>query len=213
MTRYLSFLAVCICLIATTHAQHRSDTLARQYTIPIEGSSYIPIHKFSTQIDALYGTARLAGSDEKLPSFYGEVKGYYFPTGAIYVCTGLGMGSLNSRSLATDYSPALTRHATTLSIPSGVGFTMGDDRANFFSGINFTPVLFLETPAGITDPRKVSWGFMPEFGFRMKVGPRDTKGIQLGLVGQLHLITPPSKEDVNLKHCSYAGAGLVIRFY
>ena len=184
--------------------------------IPFQLGGQIPIHRFATQAEFLLGTATIIKGDKPRASFTGTVKGIYQLTGNVYVSTGVGVALMRSESRAQvlpDMQLDRLREALVISLPSGIGFSMGDDRAGFISGIDLLPSVYVRTPAEIRDPRRLAIGFAPEFGWMFKAGRRDQKGILIGMLGRVNFLQPASKSGGSIFQYVSSGAGLVVKFY
>ena len=172
-----------------------------------------PYHKFSTQVNFLAGSALAHHGDRPLLSLGALVKGVYNTTGNTYVCGGASISYLHSvsRTLPDVQQTGDVHKATLVSLPAGVGFTMGDDRASFLCGIDALPSLYINT-ANNPDARKFAMGFGPEFGFMFKIGRHSQKGAQLGMIGTLQFFQPPNKSDGSGIQYSMVGVGTVLRW-
>jgi hypothetical protein len=193
-------------------AQVQAQPLSAPNAIPVFYTE-IPPHKFATQFNFSAGTGRLSRTDKALLSASGDVKGMYNITGALYLSTGIGFTYLHSHERLTIGEDALKRDAWLISLPSGIGFTMGDDHASFISGIDFMPGYYLVQTPELKNPRKFAIGYGPEFGFLFRAGPKYTKGLLIGMVGKVQFMQLPNADDGNALGYTYGGLGLVLRFY
>jgi hypothetical protein len=173
----------------------------------------IPPHLLATQFNFSAGTGRITRTDKALLSYSAEVKGMYNLTGAIYLSSGGGFTYLRSRERAMPIlEDGLKRDAWLVYLPSGIGFTMGDDHASIITGIDALPGYYVsETPA-LERQRTFVLGVGPEFGFLFRAGPKYTKGLLIGMVGKIQFMPLPDKDDKGLRY-TYGGLGLVVRFY
>lgn len=172
----------------------------------------VPPHLLATQINLSAGTGRITKTDKPLLSVSGEVKGMYNLTGAIYVSTGGGLSYLRSQERVQPGEDALRRSSLLFYLPSGIGFTMGDDHASFITGLDILPGFYLHESPELPDKRLFALGFGPEFGFLFRAGPRYTKGLLLGMVGKVQFMQLPDATVKGIRY-TYAGLGFVVRFY
>ena len=181
-------------------------------TIPI-AYTRVPPHLLATQFNFSGGTGRISHNDKQLLSGSVEVKGLYNITGAIYLSSGMGYTYLHSQTtVSLDKPQVVVKDATLAYIPSGIGFTLGDDRATIITGIDFLPGYYLSHSPEIENRRTFTMGYGPEFGFLFKAAPAYHKGILIGMVGKLQFMQRPDKNEQGLRY-TYGGVGLVIRFY
>ena len=173
----------------------------------------IPQHLLATQFNFSAGTGRLTRSDKPLLSGCGEVKGLYNITGGLYLSTGAGIGYLQSEVRPEPGMEAYKREALLGYFPSGIGFSIGDDYATIITGIDVLPGFYLyEAPKGEAQ-RLFTYGIGPEFGFLFRVGPRNEKGLLIGMVGKLQFMQSPDLNDGPSLRYTYGGIGMVVRFY
>lgn len=199
-------------LLLLCSLQASAQPLAAPNAIPVFYTE-IPPHMFATQFNFSAGTGRLSRTDKTLLSLSGEVKGMYNLTGATYISTGAGFTSLHSHERVAVGDDALKRDALLLYLPSGIGFTMGDDHASFISGIDFLPGYYVVETPELANARKFAIGIGPEFGFLFRAGPKYTKGLLIGMVGKIQFMQPPDADDGPKLRYTYGGLGLVVRFY
>ena len=173
----------------------------------------IPPHILATQVNFSAGTGRLRRNDKPLLSFSGEVKGMYQLSGAVYVSTGAGFTRLHGRSRLAQPAVPQGEHAWLACLPSGIGFTMGNDEASFISGLDLLPGYYFKAGPELKEQRRFCWGFGPEFGFLLRTGPRYTKGLLIGMIGKLQFMQLPDRSEGNALRYTYGGLGLMLRFY
>jgi hypothetical protein len=203
------FLLLLIVLSVKAFAQ---DPLSPPNAVPVFFTN-IPPHLLATQFNLSAGTGRLSRSDKPVLSVSGEVKGMYNLTGAIYLSTGGGFTSLHSQEKVAIGEESRNRDGLLLYFPSGIGFTMGDDRASIITGIDFLPGFYTGLTPEPANARRFALGLGPEFGFLFRAGPRYTKGLLIGMVGKIQFMQPPNVEEGSSLRYTYGGLGLVIRFY
>lgn len=165
---------------------------------------------FSTQLNLSMGTTQVAKGDYPQTGFSTSVKEMYLVTGAIYIEGGFCTSFLNS--LQRTDGIYHNHQATLLTAPVGVGFYMGDDRLYLNVGLDFLTGMYTNTPDEIPDPRKWVIGYMPEFGFSLKVGRYRKRGFGLGMMGRILLIQSADSGESNNPHVGFAGVGMVFRF-
>ncbi len=173
--------------------------------------THVPPHLFTTQITLNAGTGRLSRDDKPLLSFSGEVKGLYSITGALYVSTGAGLSYL--RSEGTERSgDKMERNASLLYLPTGIGFSLGDDNAMILTSIEVMPGYYFDAKPALANTRSFAFGIGPEFGFLFKAGLAYTKGLLIGFSGKLQFMQLPDADDHGRRY-TYGGVGLIVRFY
>jgi hypothetical protein len=173
----------------------------------------IPPHLFATQLNFSAGTARIARGDKALLSYSGEVKGMYQLSGAIYLSSGAGVTWMRSHDRQPQPSEGKPGSVWLAYLPSGLGFTMGNDEASFISGLDLLPGYYFDAHPGLPEPRRFAWGIGPEFGFLLRAGPRYTKGLLIGMIGKLQFMQLPDKSGGRGLRYTYGGIGLMLRFY
>ena len=203
--RFLLLLLLCV-------VNAEAQPLSAPNAIPVFYTE-TPPHRLATQFKLSAGTGRLTRSDKPLLSASGEVKGLLNLTGAIYISTGGGFTYLHSQERGPVTEESLKRDAWLLYLPSGIGFTMGDDHASIITGLDFLPGVYLGETPGLDDARSFTLGLGPEFGFLFRAGPKYTKGLLIGMVGKLQFMQLPEKSDGGMLRYTYGGIGLVVRFY
>lgn len=189
-----------------------AQPLAAPNAIPVFYTE-IPPHKFATQLNFSAGTGRVMRNDKALlsPSF--EVKGMYNYTGAIYLSTGAGFTYLHSQEKVPIGEQAPKRDALLVYLPSGVGFTMGDDNASIITGIDVLPGFYAHHAPKGDNQRVFTYGFGPELGFLFRAGPKFTKGLLIGMVGKAQFMRLADANDGARLRYTYGGLGIVVRFY
>lgn len=165
---------------------------------------------FSTQLNLSMGATRVTKGDYPQTGFSTSVKEMYLVTGAIYIEGGLCTSFLNS--LQKTDGVYKDHQATLLTAPVGVGFYLGDDRLYMNFGLDFLTGIYASTPKEIPDPRQWVIGYMPEFGFSLKVGRYHKRGFGLGMMGRILLIQSADSGENNNPHVGFAGVGIVFRF-
>lgn len=190
----------------------RAQDLSSPNAVPVFYTE-IPPHLFATQLNFSAGTGRLSSSDKPLLSPSAEVKGLYNLTGTIYVSTGAGFTFLHSQERAPVGEASMKRDAWLVYLPSGIGFTMGDDHALIITGIDFLPGYYIHQAPKLEHQRRFAYGIGPEFGFLFRAGRTNTKGLLIGMVGKLQFMQLPDADDNAALRYTYGGLGLVVRFY
>jgi len=179
-------------------------------TLAIFTESAAQTSLFSTQLNLSMGATRVAKGDYPQTGFSTSVKEMYLVTGAIYIEGGFCTSFLNSLQKTDGVYHA--HQATLLTAPVGVGFYMGDDRLYLNFGVDFLTGIYTNTPKEIPDPRQWVIGYMPEFGFSLKVGRYHKRGFGLGMMGRILLIQSADSGESNNPHVGFAGVGIVFRF-
>lgn len=166
---------------------------------------------FSTQLSLSMGAGKVLKTDKMQTSFNTGVKEMYLLTGAIYINAGLNTTFLNSIKKVSDTS-AIPHRATLLTLPVGIGFYMGDDRLYLLCGVDVLSGMYTNTANETPDPRQWVIGYMPEFGFSLKVGGKGRSGFGLGMVGRLMFMQSPMGGEGSAPYLSFAGVGVIVRF-
>lgn len=182
----------------------RSDSVT---VLPSQRSLFIAPKKnlFTTHADAVIGASRVMRNDRGDLGFAATIKGLYSFTGALYVNMGMGVTLLNSRSRD---SISNQHKATVASIPIGVGFTIGDDRAQIINSIDFLPIYYIDNPT-VKRERKFTYGIGIDLGFHIRIRQR----LHLGMMGKLQLFTPYDKDETtSVPRYGFVGAGVVLRY-
>lgn len=161
----------------------------------------------ATHFDAVLAATRVGKTDRSDLGFAATVKGLYSFTGVLYVNMGLGISRL--RSLVREDTTGKTLNkATVATLPLGIGFTIGDDRAQIINNIDFFPVYYIDHPE-VKRPRTFTWGVGMDLGFHIRIRQR----LHLGMVGKLQLFQPYDKdESQSFPRYGLAGAGLILRY-
>ncbi len=204
------FFILFLVLLQTLCAQ--AQDLTAPNAIPVFRTE-IPRHILAMQLYFSAGTGRLAKADKPLLSVSGEVKGMYQLSGTIYVSSGAGFSYLHSQERAPIGEESARRDGALLYLPSGIGFTMGNDHASFITGIDALPGIYLHELPALDHARSFAFGIGPEFGFLFRAGPPNAKGLLLGMVGKLQFLPSPNADDGPGLRYTYGGIGLVVRFY
>ena len=162
----------------------------------------------TTHFDMEVGPSRVVRTDNSGLGFSASVKGLYMFTGALYVNMGLGITTLRSRSRTQIIPDPGPNKATIITLPFGVGFTMGDDRAMVINGIDLFPVYYVDNPT-VARPREFTWGAGMDLGFHIRIRQR----LHLGMMGKLQFIMPHDKDEpTNWPRYGFAGAGVILRY-
>ncbi len=162
-----------------------------------------------THIDATVGASRVTHKDESPElGFSATVKGLYALTGAIYLNMGLGITRLNSRLHANEFFLSEKYSSTIVTLPVGIGFAIGDDRAQIVNSIDFFPAYYVDFPH-TTRPRQFSYGVGVDMGFHIRIRER----MHLGMMGKLQLFQPFSKDDPRqIPQYGFVGGGILLRY-
>jgi hypothetical protein len=146
-------------------------------------------------------------NDKSAFSFAASVKGLYMLTGVLYIDMGVGMTQLNS--VPRDKLLSGDKHNSTIaSLPIGVGFTMGDDRAQIINGLYFFPVYYVDHPT-VKRARTFTYGVGVDLGFHIRIRQR----LHLGMMGKLQLFEPFDKDEhQSFPRYGFVGAGLLLRY-
>jgi hypothetical protein len=168
-----------------------------------------PAHNvLTTHFDMVYGPSRVIPGDKAALSFSGTLKGLYMLSGAIYVGMGIGYTVMKSTFRDQATSGNIEYQATLVHIPLGIGFSIGDDRAQIINSIDLLPSYYLEGP-DVEKHRRFAIGLAPELGFHIRIGSR----LHLGLMGKVQLFQPYDKEEhTDWPRYGFAGAGVIIRY-
>lgn len=173
----------------------------------------IPPHLLATQLNITAGTGRLTRSDKPQLSGSAEIKGMYQLTGAVYLSAGGGLTWTRGHNRQPMPGEAQNGSIWLAYMPSGIGFTLGNDEASFITGIDVLPGYYFGARPELQDARGLTWGIGPEFGFLLRAGARYTKGLLIGMVGKLQFTQLPDKSSGNGLRYTYGGLGLMLRFY
>jgi hypothetical protein len=138
----------------------------------------------TTHVDIALGAGRVMKNDKSAFSFTASVKGLYMLTGVLYVNMGVGMTQLNSVP-KDNLSSVRKNNSTIATLPIGVGFTMGDDRAQIINGLDFFPVYYVDHPT-VKKARTFTYGVGVDLGFHIRILQR----LHLGMIGKLQLFEP-----------------------
>lgn len=210
MRCYLLCCTIALCCIAINTTAQVRDAAASSNAIPIP-YTHVPPHLLVTQLSFSAGTGRLSKDDKPLLSLSGEAKGLYNITGALYVSSGAGFNHLRSQGTETS-GDKTQRNASLLYLPTGIGFSLGDDNATILTGIDVLPGYYFNAAPDLGNRRQLTFGIGPEFGFLFKAGPAYTKGLLIGFSGKLQFMQLPDGDDRGRRYV-YGGVGLVLRFY
>lgn len=161
-----------------------------------------------THFDFSLGAGRVAQHDRSALSFAGTVQGLYPVTGAMYLKMGVCLTRINS-FIKTDSLIFKTKnHATIASLPLGIGFTIGDDRAQIYNNIDFLPVYYFDHPT-VSRSRTFTYGFGLDLGFHIRIRQR----LHLGMMGKIQIFQPYDKDEPqSFPRYGFAGAGLLLRY-
>ncbi|HTM65572.1 MAG TPA: hypothetical protein VL093_04580 [Flavipsychrobacter sp.] len=161
----------------------------------------------TTHVDIALGAGRVMKKDKSAFSFAASVKGLYMLTGVLYVNMGVGMTQLNS--VPKDNPSSVGKNNSTIAtLPIGVGFTMGDDRAQIINGLDFFPVYYVDHPA-VKRARTFTYGVGVDLGFHIRIRQR----LHLGMMGKLQLFKPFDKDEhQGFPRYGFVGAGLLLRY-
>lgn len=152
--------------------------------------------------------SRVVKNDNSGFGFSASAKGLYMVSGALYVNMGLGVTTLRSRSREPIIPDPGPNKATIITLPFGVGFTIGDDRAMIVNGIDLFPVYYVDNP-GVKNPRTFTWGGGVDLGFHIRIRQR----LHLGMMGKVQFFMPYDKDEpTNFPRYGFAGAGFVFRY-
>jgi hypothetical protein len=161
-----------------------------------------------THFDMEVGASRVVRRDNSGLGISASAKGLYMVSGALYVNMGLGITSLRSRSREEIIPDPGPNKATVISLPFGVGFTMGDDRAMIINGIDLFPVYYVDNPT-VKNQRTFTWGAGMDLGFHIRIRER----LHLGMMGKVQFFMPYDKDEPgNLPRYGFAGAGVIFRY-
>lgn len=162
----------------------------------------------TTHIDIVAGPSQVIPGDENRLGWAATAKGLYMLTGALYVNMGLGISGLSSRSKPELLLPQVTHKAVFASIPLGIGFTMGDDRAQIINSVDFLPIYYIDNPE-VKHLRQFSYGLGVDLGFHIRIRQR----LHLGMLGKLQLIESFNRDEATgFPRFGLGGAGLVLRY-
>ncbi|HRO41625.1 MAG TPA: hypothetical protein PL009_02235 [Flavipsychrobacter sp.] len=162
-----------------------------------------------THFDATIGASKVMKSDASSElGFSAAVKGLYNFTGALYVNMGVGISQLSSKP-QTDQVNASGKHsATAVTLPFGVGFSIGDDRAQIVNGIDLFPVYYVAHP-NVKNARNFTWGFGVDLGFHLRIRER----LHLGMMAKLQMFQPFDKDEhQSFPRYGFIGTGLLLRY-
>lgn len=161
----------------------------------------------TTHVDIELGAGRVMKQDKSAFSFAASVKGLYMLTGLLYVNMGVGMTQLNS--VPRDQLLSEDKHNSTIAtLPIGVGFTMGDDRAQIINGLDFFPAYYVDHPT-VKRARTFTYGLGVDLGFHIRIRQR----LHLGMMGKLQLFEPFDKDEhQSFPRYGFVGAGLLLRY-
>lgn len=162
----------------------------------------------TTHVDLVLGAGRVASTDHSDLGFAGAVKGLYALTGALYINMGIGVTRINS-IIRTDSTLYLGKNQATIAmLPIGVGFTIGDDRAQIINGIDFFPVYYVDHPT-VKRERTFTYGIGVDIGFHIRIRQR----LHLGMIGKLQMFQPFDKDEhQSFPRYGFIGAGLLLRY-
>jgi len=162
----------------------------------------------TTHADLCIGAGRTARTDQADLSFAGTVKGLYMLTGALYVNMGVGVTRLNSMAREDNMLHPGSNKAMVASFPLGVGFTMGDDRAQVINNIDFLPVYYVDNPP-VKRQRTFTYGVGVDLGFHIRIKQR----LHMGMIGKLQLFEPFDKDEPqSFPRYGFIGAGMLLRY-
>lgn len=154
------------------------------------------------------GAGKVYKNDHSDLSFSGTVKGLYMLTGALYLNMGLGVSLLNSSPVQEPSGPVMNHKAFLINFPVGIGFTIGDDRAQLFNSLDFFPVYYADYP-DVRQRRRFSYGVGADLGFHFLI----RKKLHLGMMGKVQLFQSFDKEENDsFPRLGFAGAGLLLRY-
>jgi len=160
-----------------------------------------------THLDATVGASKVKKDDRSSELGVSvTAKGLYPLTGALYVNMGLGVTHLASRPKSDLSEPKHT--ATAVTLPFGIGFTIGDDRAQIVNGIDLFPVYYVAHPA-VQRARQFAWGFGVDLGFHIRIKER----LHLGMMAKLQMFQPFDKDEhQSFPRYGFIGTGLLLRY-
>ena len=163
-------------------------------------------HLLTTHFDFTVGASRVAKDDKDQElGFAATVKGLYMSTGAIYFNMGLGISRLSSKK---DADIPFKHIATNITLPIGIGFSIGDDRAQIFNSIDFLPVYYVDAPY-VDDMRQFAVGVGVDLGFYIRIRQR----LHLGMMAKFQMFQPYDKADnQTLMRYGFLGTGLLLRY-
>ena len=214
------FVSILFILVALMHPyglhaqkQPKADTVAHRPDSVMVSRSQNTLfispkrNLLTTHVDVALGATRVARSDISDLGFAATVKGLYAYTGVLYLNMGLGVSHL--RSLVRDDTTGRSiNRATIASLPIGIGFTIGDDRAQIINNIDFLPVYYIDKP-NTERSRSFTWGVGMDLGFHIRIRQR----LHLGMMGKVQLFMPPDRnEPLSFPRYGFAGAGLLLRY-
>lgn len=201
------------CCLAQKWKSSQPKAIIRPDTVVIPKSQaelFLPPKKniLTTHVDLCVGAGRTASTDHSDLSFAGTVKGLYMLTGALYVNMGIGVTRLTS-IIGTDSSLFLGKNkAMIASFPLGIGFTIGDDRAQIINNVDFLPVYYVDNPS-VRRQRTFTYGVGVDLGFHIRIKQR----LHLGMIGKLQLFEPFDKDEPqSFPRYGFIGAGMLLRY-
>ena len=177
---------------------------------PSQRTLFIPPKKniFTTHVDLVVGASRTGRKENSGLGFAAAAKGLYMFTGALYFNMGVGITSLSSRSRTPIVPDPGPNKATIVSLPFGVGFTMGDDRAMIINNIDVFPVYYVDHPTALRT-RTFTWGAGMDLGFHIRIRQR----LHLGMMGKVQFFMPYDKDEpTSFPRYGFVGAGVVMRY-
>lgn len=196
-------------LFATSKAQ-TGISMDSVYLSANQGTLFVAPkkHLLVTHFDGTVGAARVMKGDRSGLGFAAAVKGLYSFTGALYLNMGLGVSRLSSQTRPIANEPAGKNTLTAITLPVGIGFSIGDDRAQIVNSIDFLPVYNADMP-DVKRSRQFSYGFGIDLGFHIRIKQR----LHLGMMAKLQMFQPFDKnERQSFPRYGFAGGGLLLRY-
>jgi hypothetical protein len=162
-----------------------------------------------THVDLVIGASKVKKEDQNSElGFSGTVKGLYALTGALYVNMGVGVTRMNSRNKSDAMVMSEKHSATAITLPLGIGFSIGDDRAQIVNGIDFFPVYYVDVP-GVKRPRQFAYGVGVDLGFHIRIRER----LHLGMIGKLQMFEPFDRDEhQSFPRYGFVGGGVLLRY-
>jgi len=159
-------------------------------------------------VDLEAGAGRVMQGDRAGLGFSGTVKGLYALTGVLYVNMGIGMTSMQSES-RNDTLPFGGKHtASIITLPIGIGFTIGDDHAQIFNSINIFPMYYIDHPL-VKKESNLTYGFGLDLGYYILIKKR----LHLGMMGKLQLFQSFDREErPDFPRFGFVGGGILLRY-